>query len=114
MTEPEILEQVRKICLALPEMSERQSHGEPTWFYKTKKSMVMYADRHHDDKLAFWCAAPEGVQAALIDADPDRFFRPPYAGHRGWVGVRLDRDPLDWATIETIIQDAWETVSQKR
>ncbi|MGC4046531.1 MAG: MmcQ/YjbR family DNA-binding protein [Armatimonas sp.] len=113
MTESEILERVRALCMALPNMSKRLSHGEPTWFYKEKKTVVMYADRHHDDKLAFWCAAPEDAQVALIDSDPERFFRPPYVGHRGWVGVRLDVEPLDWDTIETTIHDAYDTITRK-
>jgi hypothetical protein len=111
MTESEILERVRTICLALSDTSERLSHGEPTWFYKSKKCMVMYADRHHDDRLAFWCAAPEGAQVALIDSDPERFFRPPYVGHRGWVGIRLDVEPLDWEVIEAIIADAYDVIA---
>ena len=113
MTEEQILERVREVCLALPEVSERLSHGEPTWFYKSKKTVVMYADRHHDDRLAFWCAAPEGAQVALIASDPERYFRPPYVGHRGWVGVRLDIEPLDWEAIEAIIGDAYTAVAHR-
>ena len=84
---------VARICLALPETSERLSHGSPTFFIREKKTFVMYLDDHHGDGiLGIWCAAPDGVQAALVEAEPERFFRPPYVGHRGWLGVRLDRD----------------------
>ena len=71
------LQRLRDLCLALPETTERLSHGEPTWFVRGKKTFVMFADHHHDDRLAFWCAAPPGIQQALIDARPDRFFLPP-------------------------------------
>jgi hypothetical protein len=81
------LEALRRLCLALPEATERPSHGEPTWFVRDRTTFVTYADHHHDDRLAFWCAAQPGVQEALVASDPERFFRPPYVGHRGWLGV---------------------------
>jgi hypothetical protein len=84
------LPRLRRLCLALPETTERLSHGEPTWFVRDKKTFVMYADHHHDDRLGFWCAAALGVQAELVAADLVRFYRPPYVGHRGWLGVYLD------------------------
>jgi hypothetical protein len=108
----EPLERLRQLCLALPETTERLSHGEPTWFVRGKKTFVMYADHHHDDRLAFWCAAPAGVQEALIDADPERFFVPPYVGHRGWLGVRLDV-PIDWDEIAHLVTDAYRVVAPR-
>jgi hypothetical protein len=114
VTDPAILRRVRKRCLALPETSERLSHGQPTFFIGAKKTFVMYLDNHHDDgHLALWCAAPEGVQHALVDSDPERYFVPPYVGHRGWLGVRLDRD-LSWDEIAGAIEDAYLTVAPKR
>jgi hypothetical protein len=109
----EVLERVRGICLGLPEVTERLSHGEPTWFVRDRKSLVMFADRHHDDRVACWCAAPEGAQEALIRADPERYFRPPYVGHRGWVGVYLDVDGIDWDRVEEIVEDAYRQVAPK-
>lgn len=107
------LERVRAICLALPEVNERPSHGMPTFFIRDRKTFVNYADNHHDDGiLGLWCAAPEGVQDLLLEADPQQFFRPPYVGHRGWIGVRLDRDP-DWDMVAGIIEDAYRTVAPK-
>jgi hypothetical protein len=107
-----ILARVRKLCLALPEATEKLSHGSPTWF--VKKTFVMYLDDHHGDgRLALWCAAAPGVQAELVDQEPDRFFVPPYVGGRGWIGVRLDRDP-DWDEIAEIIEDAYREVAPKR
>ncbi|WP_181771987.1 MmcQ/YjbR family DNA-binding protein [Amycolatopsis pittospori] len=106
------LNALRRLCLALPETTERLSHGEPTWFVRGKKTFVMYAGRHHDDKPAFWCPAPPGAQEELAGAEPERFFRPPYVGHRGWLGVRLDVD-VDWAEIELIVTDAYRLVAPK-
>ena len=73
----------------------------------------MYADRHHDDRLALWCAAPPGAQDVLATSDPDRFFVPPYVGHRGWLGVRLDM-PVDWNLIASLVADAYRMVAPNR
>jgi hypothetical protein len=103
---------LRKLCLALPETTERLSHGEPTWFVRGRKTFVMYADHHHDDRVAFWCAAPAGAQQALIASEPKRYFAPPYVGHRGWLGVWLDV-PVDWSEIEDLVVDAYRTVAPR-
>src|SRR5713226_9579954 len=84
-SDPATIERLRRLCLALPEVAERQSHGEASWFVAGKQ-FVTTADHHHDDRLGAWCAAPEGAQEMLVQADPTRFFRPPYVGHRGWIG----------------------------
>jgi hypothetical protein len=106
------LERLRAICTSLPEVTEKLSHGEPTWF--VRKSFVMFADHHHDDRLAFWCAAPPGAQEELAATDPERFFRPPYVGGRGWLGVYLDAPGLDWEEIGEIVTDAYRQVAPKR
>jgi hypothetical protein len=111
MSDP--LDRVRSLCLALPETTERLSHGEPTWFIRDKKTFVMYANQHHDDRVGFWCAAPPGAQEALVADDPEHFFRPPYVGHRGWLGVYLDVDGVDWPHLEEIIEDAYRCVAPK-
>ncbi|SFB62173.1 hypothetical protein SAMN05216266_13014 [Amycolatopsis marina] len=107
------LESLRRLCLALPEATERLSHGEPTWFVRGKKTFVTYSDHHHDDRLGFWCPAPQGVQEELVAQEPERFFRPPYVGHRGWLGVRLDVD-VDWVEIAEIVADAYRMVAPKQ
>jgi hypothetical protein len=108
-----ILDRVRAICLALPEVNERPSHGMPTFFIRNRNTFANYADNHHDDGiLGLWCAAPDGMQEIVIAADPKRFFRPPYVGHRGWIGVRLDRDP-DWEVVAGILEDAYRTIAPK-
>lgn len=114
MTRKDPLETLRRLCLALPETAERLSHGEPTWFVRDKKTFVMYADHHHDDRLSFWCAAPDGAQEALIALNPERFFRPPYVGYRGWLGVRLDVPGIDWDQIADLVTDAYRVVAPKK
>jgi len=105
------LDRLRALCLALPEVSERLSHGEPSWFVRGRKQFVTLADHHHDDRFAFWCAAPPGAQEALVGSEPRRYFRPPYVGHRGWLGVYLDIDDIDWDELAEIITDAFKTVA---
>src|SRR5918992_4576421 len=107
------LGELRRRCLALPEVTERLSHGEPAWFVRERKLFVTYAGHHHDDRLACWCAAPPGAQDALVAAAPERFFVPPYVGHRGWIGVRLDV-PVDWDEVADLVADAYRQVAPKR
>jgi len=107
------LERIRRICLGLPETSERLSHGAPTFFVRDKRAFVMVLTNHHGDgRFAIWCAAPDGLQAMLVEADPERFFVPPYVGHRGWLGVRLDR-ALDWDELTGIVEDAFADVAPR-
>ena len=106
-----VLERLRRICLGLPEVEERPSHGAPTFFVRGKRPFVMVLTNHHrDGRFAIWCAAGDGLQATLVDADPERFFVPPYVGHRGWLGVRLDRG-LDWNELAGIAEDAYAEVA---
>jgi predicted DNA-binding protein (MmcQ/YjbR family) len=72
---------------------------------------VTYADQHHDDRVAFWCAAPPGTQEELVATDSTRFFRPPYVGGRGWVGVYLDVDDVDWDEIAELVTDAYREIA---
>jgi len=109
-----VLAKVREICLALPETSERLSHGAPTFFVRAKRAFLMVLTNHHGDgRFAIWCAAPEGMQKMLVEADQERFFVPPYVGHRGWLGVRLDRG-LDWNELAGIAEDAYAEVAPAR
>ena len=112
-TADEWLHTVRELCLALPETSERLSHGEPTWFVCEKRAFVMCADHHHDDRIAIWCAASPWAQQARIASDPERYFSPPYVGHRGWLGIWLDM-PVDWDEIAELVVDAYRMVAPKR
>ena len=114
MTHGEVLERLRRVCLALPETSERLSHGAPTFFVRGKRAFVMVLDNHHGDgRFAIWCAAGEGMQQMLVEAEPERFFVPPYVGHRGWLGVRLDRG-LDRDELAGIAEDAYADVAPEK
>ena len=113
-TRADALEQVRRICLALPEVTERPSHGAPTWFVRDKKAFVTFwVDGHHDLEFPhLWMAAPPGVQEELVATEPERFFRPPYVGHRGWIGVRMDRTTeVDWDEFAAMAEEAYRTVA---
>lgn len=106
------LTNVRRSCLDLPEVTEKLSHGAPTFF--VKKSFVMFQEDHHGDgRLAIWCAAASGVQELMVESEPDRFFVPPYVGHRGWLGARLDVD-VDWDEIASVIEEAYRCVAPAR
>jgi len=105
----------RAICMALPEVTERPSHGAPTWFVRGRNSFVtLWADGHHELEFPhLWCAGLPGAQQELVSAEPDRFFRPPYVGGRGWIGVRLDHDQ-DWASLTELCHDAYRAVAPAR
>ncbi|CAN5183084.1 MmcQ/YjbR family DNA-binding protein [soil metagenome] len=107
------LGKLREICLSLPEATERLSHGEPTWFVNEKKVFVTYADHHHDDRVGFWCAAPPGLQEELVASQPTHFFRPPYVGHRGWIGVYLDVE-VQWEEVADLVEQAYDVVAPRR
>jgi hypothetical protein len=106
---PELWERLRAICAALPDTSERTSHGECTWFVGAGRKARQFAstwDHHHDDRNAVLFAAPPGAQEQLVDSAPHRYFRPPYVGGRGWVGMYLDDGPVDWDLVELHLGDA--------
>jgi hypothetical protein len=106
-----VLDRIRGLCLALPETSERPSHGAPTFFVRGKRAFLMVLTNHHGDgRFAIWCAAAAGMQSMLVEADPERFFVPPYVGHRGWLGVRLDRG-FDRDELTGILEDAFAEVA---
>jgi len=106
------LERVRGICSTLPETTEKLSHGEPT-FFVNNKVFVMFAGNHHNDgHIAVWLPVPSGFQTTLIEAAPETFFKPPYVGVRGWVGIELDR--INDKDLTYHIQVAWELIAPKR
>jgi hypothetical protein len=109
------LRRVREICLSLPEVTERLSHGSPAFYVRGKTTLAhAWVDGHHDHTFPhLWLAAPPGAQEELVASEPERFFRPPYVGHRGWIGVRLDRD-VDWDEVADLCEDAYRTVAPKR
>jgi hypothetical protein len=104
---------VRAICLAFPGASERLSHGGPG-FFAGKQFVMLWPEGHHDHGFPhLWCAAAPGVQEHLVAANFQRFFRPPYVGGRGWLGVRLDGQ-VDWDEIAELCQDAYRAVASAK
>ena len=104
---------LRAICLALPETTEKVAWGEPTWRVRGKLFAQLDDHHHGAEHLAVWLPAPLGAQELLVKSDPARFFAPPYVGHRGWIGVRIDGRP-DWRVVETLVRDAYETAAPRR
>lgn len=106
------LTRVRTICVALPGVTERLSHGEPT-FFVGKRVFTMFANNHHDDgRIAVWLPAPAGMQAMFLEADDQKFFKPPYVGVRGWVGIVLAH--IDDAELAHHLETAWRLIAPKK
>jgi hypothetical protein len=106
-----LVERVRKICLALPGASEKFSHGEPTFF--VKKVFAMCSTNHHNDgHFAVVVPAAIGVQEMLIERAPEKFYRPPYVGGAGWVGIELNR--VSDEELAFHIQEAWRLIAPKK
>jgi hypothetical protein len=105
------LARVRPMCMAYPETEERLSHSAPTFFAR-KPVFCMFVDNHHgDERLAVWLPAPPGFQQLMIDDDPATFFKPPYVGPKGWIGVVLNA--VDDAALAHYIRQAWVWVAPK-
>ena len=108
----EHLERVRRICLALPETWEKLSHGEPTFFVR-KKVFAMFSNNHHDDgHVAVLVPLPIGVQAALIEKSPKKFYKPAYVGVRGWVGIELAK--VSDKELKFHLEQAWRLIAPEK
>jgi uncharacterized protein YdhG (YjbR/CyaY superfamily) len=107
------LERVRRLCAALPSVTEKLSHGAPAFFVEEDKGVfAMFADNHHEDgHLAVWLPVPEGLQSALIEEEPATYFKPPYVGSSGWIGIELARIRDD--VLEIHLREAWQLVARK-
>ncbi|MCA9550723.1 MAG: MmcQ/YjbR family DNA-binding protein [Myxococcales bacterium] len=110
---PDPLERLREIIGALPETSEKISHGSPTFWGGKKTFCSFHLNHHGDGRIAAWVKAPPGAQAALVEAAPDRFFVPPYVGPSGWVGIRLE-GAVDWEEVRGLVVQGYRTVAPKR
>ena len=107
--EDRAVERLRRICLGLPGVTEKIAWGELTW--RVGKIFAQMDTHHHgSDHVAVWLAVPPGLQEALIAEDPERFFRPPYVGQKGWVGVRID-GRLDGDVLASVVRDAHEFIT---
>lgn len=103
-------QRLRRICLALPEAAEKEAWGDPTYRVRDK---IFAMEKRGDGRISVWMKAPDGSQAILVGADPDRYFVPPYVGHKGWIGVRLDDDP-DWEQVAALVQRSYALIAPKR
>jgi hypothetical protein len=106
------VERVRKFCLELPETMEKLSHGEPTFFAKKKVFAMCSINHHNDGHIALIIPAAIGIQAALIEQSPKKFYRPPYVGHAGWVGIELPR--VSDRELKAHIREAWKLIAPEK
>jgi predicted DNA-binding protein (MmcQ/YjbR family) len=103
-------ERLRAICLALPEAVEKEAWGDPSWRVRDK---IFAMAKRGEGRESLWCKAPPGSQTVLVAADPERFFVPPYVGHKGWVGMRLDGKP-DWDEVALLVRRSYRLTAPKR
>jgi hypothetical protein len=104
------IDRLRAICLGLPEVVEKEAWGDPTFRVRGK---IFAMEKRGDGRVSLWCKAPPGSQMVLVGADPERFFVPPYVGHKGWVGVRLDSTP-DWEEVAALVKRSYRLIAPKR
>jgi hypothetical protein len=105
------LARLRDICLSLPEAAEKEFFVDPSFRVRDR---VFAMWRVGDGRTSIWCKAPAGAQEVLVGAEPERFFVPPYVGHRGWVGMRLDVLPVDWDQVALVVEDSYRMTAPKR
>lgn len=103
-------ERLRKICLALPEATEREAWGDPTFRVRDR---IFAMEKRGDGRVSVWCKAPAGSQELLVGADPRRFFVPPYVGHKGWIGVRVDDGP-DWQEVARVVRRSYSLIAPRK
>nr|WP_165799649.1 MmcQ/YjbR family DNA-binding protein [Sphingomonas oleivorans] len=110
-----LLDQVSRLCLALPATATKLSHGTPA-FSVSGKMFVYFLDDHHGDGITSVCVKTSGLeeQAMLIESDPDLYYRPAYIGPAGWVGLRLDHGPVDWDHVEDRIRTSWRLAAPRK
>ena len=103
-------ERLRAICLALPEAVEKETWDIPTFRVRDK---IFAMETRGDGRISLLCKAPPGSQMVLVGADPERFFVPAYVGHKGWIGMRLDRKP-DWKEVAVVVARSYRLIAPKR
>ena len=107
------LARLRRVCLALPEATEKLTWEDTPTFRVRDKIFAMFSTDHHDGRFSLWCKAPPGGQDVLVGADPERFFAPPYVGKNGWIGVRLDTE-MDWNVIAGLVEESYLITAPRR
>ena len=106
------IERVRRVCISLPETTEKLSHGEPTFFVRKKVYAMLSNNHHHDGHVAVTIPTAIGIQEALIAANPAKFYRPPYVGVRGWVGIELKQVSDEELTLH--LREAWRLIAPEK
>lgn len=111
-----VLSRLRELALALPEAEERLSHGSPGFHIAKGKFFAYFWHDYHGDGETAVHVRTSGLdeQAMLIEADPESYYKPPYLGPSGWVGIRLDADEVDWDRVADRLAYSWELVAPKR
>jgi hypothetical protein len=104
----------RRLCLSLPGVEEKPYGVHFTYGVRGKNFANQMNNHHGDGRIAVWCKAPRGTQELLVEADPKRFFVPPYVGPSGWVGARLDVKRVDWSAIRRLIIDAYRMTANRK
>ena len=104
-------ERLRRLCLALPEATEKQTWGDPTFRVRDR---IFAMEKRGDGRVSLWCKAPPGSKQILVGADPERFFVPPYVGHKGWIGMLLDDAGVDWAEVAVVVRRSYRLIAPKR
>ena len=107
---PDRLDRLRRICLALPEASEKVAWGDPTWRVRDK-IFAMQKGNHVGGRPSVWLKAPDGAQAMLVEAAPERLFVPPYVGSKGWVGVWLDGGRIEWKELAGLVETSYRLIA---
>ena len=112
----QLRELTRRIALALPETTESSDPNPAHSAFKVRdKTFCWFLNNHHaDGRIALVMKGLPGGQGVLVDADPARFFVPPYVGHKGWIGLRLDLPDVDWDQVEMLLSEAWRATAPKR
>lgn len=108
----EHLERLRAICLSLPDATEKETWGDPTWRVRNR-IFAMQKGNYEGGRPSVWMKAPDGGQAVLVGAAPERFFVPPYVGGKGWIGVWLDPADLDWEELTDLVEDSHAMVARR-
>jgi predicted DNA-binding protein (MmcQ/YjbR family) len=108
-----LLERISEFCLAFPE-AEREVHGRHADFRVRKKPFAYFLDDHHGDGIVAVCCRSElGENVDRAGRDPDRFYLPAYIGKRGWFGIRLDHEWIDWDDVRCAIEHSWRLAASK-
>jgi hypothetical protein len=107
-----LLARLREICLAFPGAVEAGGVGAPS--FKVKDRIFAMQHRMDRQRPSLWCKAPPGAQEVLVNAEPRRFFRPPYVGQHGWIGIWIDVDDVDWSHVAALVDEAYRVTAPKR